>query len=273
MSENSCCTFLRGEFYMADSKAACSSTGGLVCGADGPLKKIGNVQSATINIQSEVLGKENKYNSSAINPCSRIQVSSVSIAISLLCSKNKNMSLGLQSSSLIPNPTVGYVQEYTICDEEALFAGNLFVFEKSGVDLSSVVVQLLDEDSIVTDTMVLDTDYSVSAHGVELLQGFGLLTNVYLRITYDFDDTLFNEYNFLSEFKGHKYLYFKGTNFGESEEEPFGVEIHRVLFSPVSQLDLISQGNYFVLNLVGQIEKYFDNADLGLGGYFKIKRS
>jgi hypothetical protein len=270
--DESCCTFIRGEFFMAEAKSACDSTGGIVCGIVSPLKKIGNIQSAVVTIQSEVLGKENKYNSNGINPCSRIQVNSVSIALSIVCPKTKNMELALQSKEFEPTSLVGYVQEYTLCDSASKDEGNLFVFEKSGVNLGTVVVQLLNISNVVVATLVLGTNYSVSAHGIELLTPIVTVGAIYLRVTYSYDEENFNEFNFLSEFKGPKYLYFKGTNFGDSEENPLGVEFHKVLFSPVSQLDLISQGNYFVLNLVGQIEKEFVNSDLGLGGYFKLRR-
>lgn len=272
MSEDKCCTFLRGDFYMAEAKASCDSTGGLVCGIEAPLRKMGNIQSAVINIQSDIQGAENKYNSEGTNPCARIGFVNATITLSLLCSKQENLKLSLQSKSFVPSPTSGYVQEFKLCDALSFQTGNLFLYEKSGVDTATSVVQVLDVSNVVIQTLVKNVDYSETPHGIELLQDITTVGAVYLRITYDYDDTEFDEFNFLSEFKGPKYLYFKGTNFEDEDEMPFGVEIYRVYFTPVSQLDLISQGNYFVLNLTGQIEKSFDNEDLGLGGYFKLRR-
>lgn len=271
-----CCTFLRGEMYIADSLSSCASSGGLVCASDKPLKKMGNIESATISISSQILGSENRHNNNNNKPCTRIAIQGVDISLTLLCTKNLNMKLATQSKDHVGDFMVGYAQEFTICSQDDLQECNFFKFNKSGF-AGSLVVLLLDEDSETLETLTLDIDYSVSQHGIELLHEIINADAKFIRLTYNYDDRAeqgLQQFNFLSEFQGHKYLYFKGTNFAEGlgEEDPFSIEIYRVLFNPVSQLDLISNGSYFVINLVGRIEKHFENEDDGLGGYFKIRR-
>lgn len=276
--ETKCCTFLRGELFIGDSSSVCDATSGLVCGKDQPLKKIGNVEGATISISSQILGTENKFHYQTNKPCARVSIQSVDISIAISCTKKDNMNLGFLSKDYVGDFLVGYTQDFTICDESSLDECNLFVFKKNGVDLSSVVAAVYDSESELLYTLVLGTDYSVTSHGIELLRDVVIAEAQYLRITYNYDDRpefrSVQEFDFLSEFKGHKFLYFKGTNYGDAEEEedPFGVEIYRVLFNPVSQFDLISQGNYFLINLVGRIERDHSKADEDLGGYFKIRR-
>ncbi len=257
---------------MREAKSECANTGGLVCGIEAPLRKMGNIQTATITIQSEVVGSENRYNASGVKPCSRVSVSQVVLSLSLLCSKTDNMNLSLQSETFEPDPTVGYIQEFTLCDSSALAKGNFFVFEKSGVVQGSLVATILDPGPATIATLTEGTDFIFTPHGIELLQDLVIAGAAYLRLTYTYDDTGLDEFNFLSEFQGPRYLYFKGTNYGDGDEAPLGVEIYKVLFSPLSQLDLISQGNYFLLNLTGQIEIDYAKKDLGLGGYFKLRR-
>lgn len=237
---------------------------------------MGNIESASISISSQILGSENRYNQNN-KPCTRIAIQSVDIALTLLCTKTDNLNLGLMSKTHVGDWLDGYTQEYIICSAKDVQECNLFKFDKGGFVSGSQVVQLLDAESNVTDLLVLGVDYSVTPHGIELLKDILLTNQKYLRITYNYDDRPeqgLDEFNFLSEFQGHKYLYFKGTNYAEGIEsdDPFSVEIYRVLFNPVSQLDLISNGSYFVINLAGRIEKHFENEEDGLGGYFKIKR-
>jgi len=257
---------------MSEVKSECESTSGLVCGIEAPLKKMGNIQSASIIIQSEILGKENRYNQTNIKPATRLQVQNVALNLSVLCSKTRNMEVAMQSAPFTSGSAVGFVQEYLLCDGLALSEGNFFVFKNNGTVITDLLVQVLDVDGNLIEALVLDTDFSFSSQGIELLRNRVIAGAVYLRITSNYNNTGLDEFNFLSEFKGPKYLYFKGTNYGEGEEEPLGVEIYKVLFSPVSQLDLISQGNYFLLNLTGQIELDYANQDLNLGGYFRLRR-
>lgn len=274
--ETNCCTFLRGELFIGDSLSSCGSSGGLVCGSEQPLKKMGNIEGATISVSSQIIGTENRFHYENNKPCARVSIQGVDISLTILCTKKDNMNLGFLSKNHVGDFLNGYTQENIICDDSVLKACNLFVFKKSGVDLSSVVASIYDENSILLYTLILDTDYTISDHGVELLEDIAIPDAQYFRLIYNYDNRSetqsVEEFDFLSEFKGHKFLYFKGTNFAEEEKDPFGVEIYRVLFNPISQFDLISQGNYFVINLVGRIERDYNKVDQGLGGYFKIKR-
>lgn len=274
--EINCCTFLRGELFIGDSLAPCAANNGLVCATDAPLKKMGNVESATISVSSQILGMENRFHYQNNKPCARVAIQSVDIAMTIKCTKTENMNLGLFSKNHVGDWTVGFRQDFTICDNTVLRQCNFFLFKKSGVVTGSVLVRVYDEDDNLLETLAVDLDYSISHHGIELLRDLNIADAQSLRITYNYDNRSemgVEEFDFLTEFQGHKFIYFKGTNFAEGEDdEPFGVEIYRVLFNPISQIDLISQGDYFVINLVGRIELDFEKADQGLGGYYKIRR-
>lgn len=274
MLENSCCTFLRGELYISDSSSVCDSTNGLVCGFEQPLKKMGNIEGATISISSQILGTENKFHYMNNNPCSRVAIQSVDISLTISCTKKDNMKLGLLAKEFVSDSLEGYVQEVLICNGNTMGADNFFMFKKSGVDLESVVASVFDADSELLYNLIEGEDYAVSPHGITLLDDVIVPDAQYFRITYDYNEAGTEEFDFLSEFNGHKFLYFKGTNYADDDnlESPFGVEIYRVLFNPISQFDLISQGNYFVINLVGRVERDYTKTEEGLGGYFKIKR-
>lgn len=276
--EVKCCTFLRGEFYIGDSLSNCDQTSGLVCGIEKPLKKVGNVEGATITISSQILGTENKFHYKNNNNCARVSIQSVDISLAIKCTSIENMNLALLSKNHVGDFMVGYVQDFIVCDITTLRACNFFLFKKSGVILGSITVRLYDEFDVLIQPLTEDVDYVVNPHGVEMIKDIMAAGVQKIRITYNYDDRAeaekISEFNFLSEFQGHKFLYFKGTNYadGQEDEDPFGVEIYRVLFNPVSQIDLISQGNYFLINLVGKIEQDHDKTEDGLGGYFKIKR-
>ncbi len=270
--ETSCCLFSRGEFYIGDSSSICSAdVSGLICGGESPLKKIGNIDTASITISSTILGAENRY-LPLKDPESRIAIQSIGLNLTLLCPKNINMKQGLFSLDYEGDEVLDFVQEFTLCNSEALSECNFFKFSHFGVDKESLVLLVLDEDSEVLATLEEGVDYIVNDHGVEILRDLFYTGQTFLRFVYDYNDTGAQEYGFLDQFKGYKYLYFKGTNYGDDSNSPFGVEIYKVLFNPVSQLDLISQGSYFVINLTGIIEKDFKREEELLDTYFKIRR-
>lgn len=257
---------------MADSSSLCGISEGLVCGMDGPLRKLGNIESATINISSQILGTENRFHTEN-KTCTRVAIQNVDIALTLLCSKDMNLRQGLYSSKYEGEAAEDYVQDFQLCDEDSLEECNFFKFEKFGIDLNSVTVVILDEDNEVLATLVEETDFTVSDHGITILQDLFYTGQVSMRVTYDYDDTSVQEFDFLTQFQGHKYLYFKGTNYNDgTSTNAVGVEIYRALFNPVSQLDLISNGNYFVINLIGRIEKDYSKEEDNLGSYFKLRR-
>lgn len=271
-----CCTFLRGELLIGDSLSACAANNSLVCANETPLKKMGNIESASISITSQILGTENRFHKN--KPCSRMAIQSAELSLTVRCTSLENMNLALYSKNHEGDFLVGYTQDFLVCDESVLRKCNFFLFHKNGVNLSTVIVTVYDEDDNLLET-VNASNYDLTPHGIELLNDLNIVGARTLRIQYSYDDRQeinpsLNEFDFLSEFKGHKYLYFKGTNYadGVENEDPFGVEIYRVLFNPISQIDLISQGSYFVINLVGRIEKDFAKADNGFGGYYKIRR-
>lgn len=276
--ETKCCTFLRGELYIGDSLSNCSATSSLICATEKPLKKMGNIEGATISISSQILGTENQFHYQNNKPCTRVSVQSVDLSLTLLCTKKDNMNLGFLSKDHVGDFMVGFTQEFTVCDPTIMRECNFFMFTKSGVVLSSVSVNVYDEDSELIEPLTLGLDYSITTHGIELIRDINIEDARFIRIVYNYDDRSdtqpIDEFDFLSEFNGHKFLYFKGTNYGDldNQEDPFGVEIYRVLFNPISQFDLISQGNYFVINLVGRIERDYTKVDEDLGGYFKIRR-
>ena len=274
--ETNCCTFLRGELFIGNSLSSCAANNGLVCGVDAPLKKMGNIESATITVSSQILGTENEFHYKNNKSCTRVDVQSVDIAMTIKCTKKNNMNLAMFSKDHVGDFAIGFRQDFTVCDVTVLRECNFFLFKKGGVILSSVVVGVYDEDNNLLQPLTLDVDYSITPHGIELIQDINVLNVQSLCITYNYDNRSeqgLEEFDFLTEFQGHKFIYFRGTNFAEGEEvEPFGVEIYRVLFNPISQIDLISQGDYFVINLIGRIELDFDKINDGLGGYYKIRR-
>lgn len=267
--EINCCTFLRGEFYIGDSSSFCNET--LICGGETPLKKMGNIESASINISSQVLGRENRFHANK-KSCSRIAIQSVDLALTLLCPKDLNMKQALLSQDYVGDEGADFVQEFTLCDNNSMNECNFFKFKKLGVDQDSLTVLVLNGDSETLATLEEGLDFIFNEHGIEMLRNVFFTGQTFLRLTYNYNDTLAQEYNFLTEFTGYKYLYFKGTNYGEDQNSPFGVDIYKVLFNPVSQLDLISQGSYFVINLTGRIEKDFSKQEDDLDSYFKIRR-
>lgn len=240
--------------------------GGLLCETDSPFYDVGTLASALVSIQAQILGDVNRFHNKP-KPCQRIIVDSVNIALSIVCAKDSNFVQGLYSKK-IEGDSGNHTQEFS-CN--SFTSGQFYPFEKGGPVISSVQVVLLDADRNVVHTLT-SSEFSASQSGIDILQDLNYPDAIYLRFSYDYDSAQSCEYDFLSEFKGPKSLFFKGSN-QHGEKGKFDIHIYKASFSPITQLDLISQGNFFIINLNGVVEKDYTREDQDwLGGYFKTMR-
>lgn len=249
-TETHCCVFTRGEFFIRDAALNCGDGGSdLVC-AQGPFVKLGGLSSGMIEIQGNVLGRENEFNPAC--PESRLNVSNVTLSLTLQCASKRNLIQALIAGA-DANDAGTFIQDFcfnTLNDEM------FFPFEHKGLVADTVTVYLKDSLGEVISTLVEGTDYLVSSSGIQIMNNSIDITDaVTLRITYEYDNVNSIGMEFFNGAPKYKEVYFKGTNYGDGTETLFDAVIYRVLFAPLSQFDLISQGDFFTIQLVGSVEK------------------
>lgn len=253
-----CCVFTRGEFLIADYFGpVCNGAGldELLCGIQKPFRKVGNVSSCAVNITTEVLGTENKYNPTH-DVCARIPITAVELTITLECASKENLYQALFSKK---HPVEQGTQSDVYCIH-SIGACDFFPFKKYLADEESVVATLRNPFGAITYTLVKDVDYIYHKTGIEIINDaivMGTSTSLYLE--YDFDSTNYFEIDFGSEKQGYKSLIFKGINFSDDENALFDATFHKVIFSPVAGFDLITQDGFFTLTLSGKVEKHKDS--------------
>lgn len=247
--ERECCVFLRGEMFMSDFDGSCDSSD-FVCGSNQrPYKKLGNTISCNLQIESQILGTENKHLKSD-STCPRSIISGIAITLVLACISKENLLKALYSIKA-PIDSGNTTDSFCI---ESLDEGDFYPFRKKKALEETVEVKLTKVGGEVA-VLVLGTDYRISKSGVELLQDVDILDATEIEISYAFQTEGFNVFDFASKKIGYKSLYFKGTNYGEDELTLFDADIPKVLFRPLSGLDLINSGEFFTITLEGVVEK------------------
>lgn len=261
-----CCVFTRGEFYISDT---CNTYGGcedgldgIFCGVQNSFLKVGNVSSCQVEIQSQVLGKENMYNRTT-NICSRQQIISVDMQITFNCSSRNNLARALFSAGFetFVDPVSDTALDVFVISEA--IECDFFPFSKKLATQATVVVGLYDAMGTLLQTLVEDEDYQYSKSGIQIIKEIDLPYATTVKISYSYNTENYNEIDFNSKIPGYKTLYFKGINYGEDEAKMFDATFHKVLFGPISQFDLITKDDFLTLTLSGSVEK-------DSGSWFKI---
>lgn len=227
-----------------------------------PFKKVGNVSSAQVGIESTIIGKENKFNPMK-DVCSRINVSGVELTITFECASASNLYRALFSETMEDSDGPG-IKDFCISE---LGPCDFFPFNHPGVDPDSLHIYLRDNEGDVVKELVLDVDFSFSKSGIEILQEIDLEGASSLRLSYNYDTVGYHIFKFLSKFMGYKRVFFKGVNYADSEDAQFDCEFHKVLFTPINTFDLISRDEFFTITLNGSVE--LDNSK---GEWFKITK-
>lgn len=246
-----CCVLTRGEFYISDYKGGCSDgLSEILCeNLANTFKKVGNVSSAQVGIETTIIGKENKFNPMK-DACSRVNISGVELTITFECASASNLYRALfsEKSEDVDGPGL---KDFCI---DSLDECDFFPFAHPGVDPESLEVVLRNNDNEIVKTLVLDEDYSVTKSGIDILREIDIEDAVTLRLMYNYNTEGYHIFKFLSKFMGYKSIYFKGTNFAGGEQGQFDCEFHKVLFTPINTFDLITKDEFFTITLNGSVE-------------------
>lgn len=257
------CLFLRGDVYIKDWVGDCPDP--FCDGKNGSYKNIGNVLSGTIDVSAEVIGTENKFNFKNIDDCSRVAIDQVNLSLILGNINKENLYRALFSSEMQQDFLDGYAQEFKCISDIGVC--DFFNFEKSGVDLDSIVVTLRNGSGDVVSTLVLDQDYIVTPSGVEIISDdIDAEGAPVLRLTYDYNNNGWGEFDFGSNFIGPKSLFFRNS-YIEEEKNSFDIEIFKIRFSPTSAFEIINEDSFLTIEVAGRIEK-----DHTRNSWFKIKK-
>lgn len=263
-NDSNCCTFFRGSIYLSKYVDPCSGFYDLSCNEGLVYNDLGNVQQATVTINSSVLGVDSHLNSTVDLHKTRLLINSVDLNLNVTCSKDQNLIkfLGLDKSLLnLGNETKRFSCSIDCCS---------VLFLKKNP--SNVVVTLKDEDGADVRVLDLNIDYELGIDFVKFLKD---LTDdySYLEISYDYDESSLYDLSALKNFNTVYSVMFKGVNYAEDGNEQVDVELYKVRFSFLSSLDLISDGNFLNLSLQGRVEKDLSRECKGQDAYFKIKKS
>lgn len=248
-----CCVLSRGEFFIADWASDC--VGGLaeiLCeSTTSGFRKVGNVSTAAVSISSQSMGTQNKFIKQA-EDCARVAIEGVSIDITLECASAKNLYLALFGEKK-EDDSGTHTKDF--CVDEDLSGCNFFPFDKVGAVDTDLQVLLISANGDLVATLEIDVDFTFSQSGIQILEDYPILNGTSLRLIYTYDTTGFNEIDFLSRSIGPKALYFKGSNFNNDARNQFDFEFYKVVFTPISQFDLISRDSFFSISLSGRVEK------------------
>lgn len=261
--ETHCCVLTRGEFFLSDWKGSC--LGGLpdiVC-SNQPraFKKLGNISSCLVQIDTDVLGTENEFNL-LDETCARVMMRNVRITLTLECASKENLYRALWGEQPAADAN-NRIQDFCI---SSLSECDFFPFDRQAADLPSVDVYLRNAEGDLVATLILDVDYSVSSSGVHILRDdIDMDDAVILRLAYAYDNANHYVVDFFRKKMGYKTLFFKGTNYDSSEGALFDAIFNKVLFGPLSQFDLITGDGFLTLTLTGAVEK-------DSGSWFKLTK-
>lgn len=247
-----CCVLVRGEFFISDWGSEC--LGGIpdiICESmPSAFKKVGNVSSANIQVSSSVLGRENKFNPME-DACSRIAIEGVQLDITFSCASSSNLYRALFSS--IKEVATGTdIKDFCI---SSLGECDFFPFNKPGSTNIGLGVYLRDSLGDLVKELIEDTDFKYSKSGIEILIDIDIEDATILRLEYDYDTEGFHEIDLLSQYMGYKTIYFRGTNYNDELGKSFDMEIHKVLFKPIDQFDVITKDDFLTITLSGTVEK------------------
>ena len=242
-----CCVLTRGEFFVSDWQNSCGGDSELQCNQRKAFKKLGNVSSCAVEIDTEVIGTQNKFNL-LDDTCSRTIVRAVRLQISLNCASKENLLRALYSEDE-ERDSGSFVEDFCI---SSLSECDFFPFSK--LTASDVTVYLRDADGEAIATLVPDTDYAFSRSGIEILRDIDIEEAVTLRLAYSYDNDGIYGIEFLKKIHGYRTLFFKGTNY-DSGEALFDAIFNKVLFAPINSFDLITGDDFLTLNLSGVVEK------------------
>lgn len=247
----SCCVFTRGEFLIRPSvkgpEDCAAGVLGLLCNVEFPFLKVGNVESAVINIEGGVIGRENDFLTALAD--ARQDISNVSIDLTISCVDKKNLELALLSKA--DDKQSGTMSDlFATCGK--LSHESFFPFRFKEASNVSVFINHID------DIRPLDEgfDYILTPSGVQIINdSISIQEHEQIRIEYDYDNSNVSSFDFLNDIKDYKEIYFKGTNFGDDTETLFDARVYRVLFGPINSFDLITKGDFFKLSLSGSVER------------------
>lgn len=252
MSQDYCCVLVRGEFFISDWGSEC--LGGLpdiVCDTmPSSFKKVGNVSSAVLQVTSSIIGKENKYNPMD-DACSRVAIEGVQLDITFSCASSFNLYRALFSSEK-EIETGTDIKDFCI---SSLGEGDFFPFNKPGSTEVGLGVYLRDSLGDLVKTLVVDVDFRYSKSGIEIISEIDIDDATILRLEYDYDTEGFHDIEFLTQRPGYKTIFFRGTNYNDETGKTFDMEIHKVLFKPIDQLDVITRDEFLTISLSGTVEK------------------
>lgn len=260
MSE--CCLFLRGELFIADALPECSneSDGLTGCGETSlNYRKVGNTSSIQVQINSLIIGRENKFNK--VDPSSRVSVSGVNLSLVVNCANKLNL---LQSLYAVTNTLEDdtKTEHFCVCSE---IKEDKFLLLKYTPIRESAIVTL--RDPLGNELMILEEgeDFLLSGNKIEIIKDNGSDGDV-IAIEYLVDNSKIYEAKFFSAIPSYKDVRFIGKNYATDSDETYDIRFFRVLFQPIASLEFISNGDFFNLPLESVVEE-------SRNGYFKMTKN
>ena len=224
----------------------------LFCGP-GTFKSLGNVSSGLIEVNGSVIGQENEFN--LADPEARVEVTGANITLTLNCASAKNLRAAFVAETVVSDDG-SFVEDF--CFNEVLEEGDFYPFKFKGVNLDTLQVTLRN-DVENTATLVSGVDYLASTSGVQIIRDDITIGDaMYVRLSYSYDTEGYESVEFMTSIPKYKEVYFKGINYGDEDQGLFDANVYRVLFAPVSGLDLITRDEFLSINLVGTIQKSND---------------
>lgn len=255
-----CCFFLRGKVYLGDASEECSfgECDSLTCSqSEGGFLQLGNTSTLLLNINSQVIGRENKYNRAQAR--SRTNIEGVGIELNIECVSRLNLIQALYASE--KNDFTSTSSDlFCKCINE----GEILLLKHAPIQ-DSIVVYLVDAFGNNLRTLIADVEYKINGQEIELINAESFEeSGISILAEYSFENDDMYELNFFDIAPKYKTIRFVGENVAENNEN-VQFEIPRVLLNPIGSFDLISKGEFFNLPLTGVVEE-------SNNGWFKITR-
>lgn len=258
-TETKCCTFTRGSFYLGEYQDPCSGLAPFGCPPPkATYRNIGNVESASISVDYEVFGSENKYHQH-YDDCARAQVIDVTLDVLIGCSDNLNIQDFLFSQSA--NGMSGSKIEDFYCFNDGIIADcTTFKLEKTNVDVQTLIINLIDENGDPIRALVEGTEYEYKDRMVVLLQEINEPAASKVRFSYSYDDSALLLIDALKQNNTVKTIVFRGANYAEGEDSIVDVEIFKFRHGAADSFEIIQDGSFLNLRLQGTIERFYDGS-------------
>lgn len=266
--QTDCCNFIRGEVYISESKSACSKTLSSILnckGASSPMRKIGNVETLTLSIESEIRGLASKTNFIESLACATSIVNNVGLSMTINCIDKENLKLGLYGTSQDLSES-GSVSGEKYCGEFK----KCYYTRTQKCGISNLVLEIEDNLGNVVLTLVEGEDYTTDSFGFEFLNTINLASNQFLVASYDYDESSYRVTQPLTETKGPFNIYFKGTSLNGQKD--YHVELFKVILQPASLLEIISSDNFQSFEFNGTLMRDCTKGQ-GLSEFLEIKES